>query len=99
MLGKSGNSEKEQQKIAKALQKYGIEALKNDDDYNSAVAIMETMAGTGLGALGADLTQLGGGNSEKANLNLIRHYERAIFEQNWIIIRQLDRIASALEQR
>lgn len=99
VLGKSGNSEKEQQKIASALQKYGIESLRSDEDYNSAVAIMQTMAGTGLGAIGADLTQLGGGNSEKANLNLIRHYERAIFEQNWIIIRQLDRIAAALEGR
>lgn len=99
MLGKSSNSEKNQQKIQKALEKYGIESLRSDEDYNSAVAIMQSMAGTGLGAFGADLTDLGGGNSERENLKLMRHYERAIFEQNWIIIRQLDRIASALENR
>lgn len=98
MIGKSDNSEKKQQKIAKALEKYGIESLRNDDDYNSAVAIMETMAGTGISAFGAELQALGGGG-DKENLRLIRHYERAIFEQNWIIIRQLYRIASALEQR
>lgn len=97
MLGKQSSTGKDKQ-IAQALQKYGIESLKSDEDYNSAVAIMETMAGTGLGAFGAELQALGGGG-DKENLRLIRHYERAIFEQNWIIIRQLDRIASALEQR
>lgn len=97
MLGKQNGTRKDKQ-IAQALQKYGIESLRSDEDYNSAVAIMETMAGTGISAFGAELQALGGGG-DKENLRLIRHYERAIFEQNWIIIRQLDRIAAALEQR
>ena len=82
--------EKEQiaeQKVQKLLAKYGLSNLSNQEDIQSVRKIAEELVGTGLGEFGALLS---GDAKEYARLNA--QYSRAIVEQNFIIIRQLDRL-------
>ncbi len=83
-----------QEKALKMLSKYGLENLTNEKDVESVRKIMHDLMGTGMMEAGMTLT-LGG----KASETLPVYYQRAIIEQNWIIIRQLDRIAKLLEDK
>ena len=72
------------------LEKYNLTALTDPDDIESVRKIISELSGTGLMEMGATL----GGGSEKDILKIQMYYLRAIVEQNFIIIRQLDKIAN-----
>lgn len=89
------NEEKQneqEQKEIKMLQKYGLENLSNPADRESVRKIVSELLGTGMMETGMKL-QLA-----KAEVALPVYYQRAILEQNFIMIRQLDRIAQLLEK-
>lgn len=84
-------AEKEQ----KLLSKYGLEDLRNESDVQSVKKIANELLGTGFMEAGVKL----GGGSEKDLLKVQMNYQRAILEQNFIMLRQLDRIASLLQEK
>jgi hypothetical protein len=81
-------AEKEQ----KLLEKYNLTALSDPEDIESVRKIVTELVGTGISEVGL---ALGGGN-EKEYMRLQMNFQRAIVEQNFIIIRQLDKISKAL---
>jgi hypothetical protein len=81
-------AEKEQ----KLLEKYNLTALSDPEDIESVRKIVSELVGTGLMELGLAL----GAGSEKDILKMQLNFQRAIVEQNFIIIRQLDKISKAL---
>ena len=87
-----GNKDdKEAKQAAKeqaVLDKYGLGSLSDPDDIKSVRSIATELAGTGLTEIGSMLSQ-----NEKAMLQTQMRYQRALVEQNFVIIRQLDRIA------
>jgi hypothetical protein len=83
-------AEKEQ----KLLEKYNLTALSDPEDIESVRKIVSELVGTGLMELGLAL----GAGSEKDILKMQLNFQRAIVEQNFIIIRQLDKIAKSLEK-
>jgi len=80
---------KEEQQVADLLNKYGLSNLKDPEDIQSVRKIVSELAGTGL----MEFSLMLGGN-EKEYLKLVAQYNRALLEQNFIIIRQLDKIAN-----
>lgn len=82
-------------KEEKLLAKYGLENLVDMRDAESVRKIASELLGTGLMELGAKL----GGGSEKDMLRIQMYYQRAILEQNFILIRQLDKIGYYLSLR
>lgn len=68
------------------MEKYGLENLKDPKDLEAVRRITGEIAGSGAIGLGLALQ---GKSEEMAKINLLR----AIMEQNFIIIRQLDRLA------
>ena len=84
---------KRQEKLTKALAKYHVEELNNKDDMNSVRAIAVDMLGYGFFEVG----ELFGNDS--ATFRKTAQTNRVIMEQNFIMIRQLDRIAKLLEER
>lgn len=92
---KETKEEKSARKERELLEKYGLENLTDPQDIESVKKIVSELAGTGL--MEAGIT-LGGGN-EKDILKTQLYYQRTILEQNFILIRQLDRISSLLEKK
>lgn len=80
------------EKELKMMAKYGLQDLKNRDDINSVRKIVTELAGTGFFEAGA---LMGGGGELKAQM----YYQKAMLEQNFIIIRQLDRLTTLLEMK
>lgn len=81
------------QKAEKLLARYGLQNI--DPQYADAVQkIANELAGSGLSEFGALLS-----NDDKAMNKAQTQFVRAILEQNFIIIRQLDQISYLLEQR
>ncbi len=91
---KETKEEKQARKELEMLQKYGLQSLKDKEDVESVRKIVTELAGTGLMEAGAAL----GGGSEKDLLKIQMYYQRALIEQNFIMIRQLDKIASKLDE-
>ena len=71
-----------------------METLISDETYNSVVEIIRGLAGTGLLEVGNLLNQ-----SAEGNTKLTAIYTRVIMEQNFVLIRQLDRIGALLEHK
>ena len=86
--------QEQEQKELKMLQKYGLEQLTDPSDKESVRKIVNELLGTGMMETGMRLSLAG-----KPEDLLPVYYQRAILEQNFIIIRQLDRIASLLGQK
>ena len=86
---------KQAEKDQAALRKFGLENLENPEDIVSVKTIVGELAGTGLMELGI---AFGAGNDRDIQKNMM-YSQRAIVEQNFIIIRQLDRIAKLLNDR
>ena len=80
-------------KMQKVLAKYGLEDLNDERDYAAVQQIARELLGSGLMDAGVRLSMF---TKTTDQLQII--YQRAIVEQNWIIIRQLDRIARGLER-
>ena len=78
--------------VEKAMEKYGLNSI-SEKDRESVRAIVEHMAGSGRLDLSMKLSF-----NAKAEDKLQIACLQSIFEQNWIMIRQLDRIAKALEK-
>lgn len=78
-------------KMQKVLAKYGLEDLNDERDYMAVQQIAKELLGSGLMDAGVRLSMF---TKTTDQLQII--YQRAIVEQNWIIIRQLDRIARGL---
>ena len=74
------------------LEKYGMTGLSNPDDLASVKIIAQELVGATLLEAGMKL------NMAKPEVQLPVSYQRAIMEQNFIIIRQLDRIAKLLDK-
>ncbi len=83
----------QEEKQINALAKYGLENLNNKEDLASVQKIAQELLGSGLMEAGLKI------GMAKAEVQLPISLQRAIMEQNFIIIRQLDRIATLLEQK
>ena len=86
---------KQAEKDQAALRKFGLENLENPEDIASVKNIVTELAGTGLMELGITF---GAGNDRDIQKNMM-YYQRAIVEQNFIMIRQLDRITKLLSDK
>lgn len=86
---------KQNEKDLAALRKFGLENLENPEDIASVKNIVSELSGTGLVELGISL---GGGSDRDIQKNMM-YYQRAILEQNFILIRQLDRITKLLSEK
>lgn len=81
-------AEKEQ----KLLAKYNMDQLKDPIDIESVRLIASEMAGSGLMEAGIKLS------FAKPEVQLPISYQRCLMEQNFIIIRQLDKISTQLAE-
>ena len=81
------------EKTIAMLNRYGLDGLSNQADVDSLRRIVSELTGTGLLDLGAALTW-----TTSATERLQVHYQRTMIEQNFMIIRQLDRINKNLEK-
>lgn len=88
---KETKEEKAARKAAETLSRFGLEELTDPRDLSTVKLIAQEMAGNGLIEVG---TALSGKAEDIAKIS----YLRAILEQNWIIIRQLDRLNRNLEK-
>ncbi len=91
--GGETKEEKQARKQQEMLAKYGLQNLTDPTDISSVKKIVEELVGTGMMEFGIKL----GGGSEKDIAQTQLYYQRAILEQNFIMIRQLDKIASLLK--
>ena len=82
------------EKYEKFLKKYHLEELTNKSDLDSVSKIYSELSGTGMMEFGASLTNLFG--ASKTEYLLTVYYLRTIIEQNFIMIRQLERISKAV---
>lgn len=88
--GNENKLDKEQEMLAR----YGLDSLNDPADIQSVKKIVSELIGTGMMETGMKLSGIGA----KAEDLLPVYYQRAILEQNWIIIRQLDKLNKTLEK-
>jgi len=84
--------EKQARKTEALLSKFNLTNLSNEDDIESVRKIANRLIGTGISETGMALSMT------KPAEALPVYYLRAIMEQNWIIIRQLDRLNGFFDQ-
>jgi hypothetical protein len=93
-MGLFGNGETKEQKLERKkqaiLDKYGVGDLSDPQDVASVNLIANELVGNNMIELG---TALSGNGVDVAELS----YLRAIVEQNFMIIRQLDRLNKNIE--
>lgn len=82
-----------EEKDENMLTKYGLETLNDPRDIESVRKIASELSGTGVMEAGMSLSSFG----RKTEDILPVYYQRTLVEQNWIMIRQLDKIAALLE--
>jgi hypothetical protein len=87
---KETKEDKEARQVAEYMAKYGLNSL-NEKDAATIRQILYDLAGTGLMRTGLALGGI------KAEEQVKISYLSAIYNQNWIMIRQLDRIADLLK--
>ena len=90
---KEDKEAKQQEKIQKMLSKYGLESLSDPQDIASVKTIVTELTGTSFMEFGNMLAP-----DEKTANQIQIQYQRTLVEQNFIIIRQLDRISQALQK-
>ena len=86
---KETKEEKEARRVQELMQKYGLENISKVDA-DSIERILGDLAGKNLMRTGLALSGV------KAEDQVKMDYLSAMMEQNWIIIRQLDRISKIL---
>lgn len=91
-MGLFGGNDKLSKKQENLLEKYGLENVSKKDA-ESIQKILSDLAGNGLMKAGMALS------FSKAEEQAKVSYLSALVEQNWIIIRQLDRINKLLENK
>jgi hypothetical protein len=85
------NDAKRQQKTKAILEKYGLQGLSDPKDQQAVYNLAYEMSGSALESFGLLLQ---GNTTDSSKLYALR----ALMEQNFIIIRQLDRISKLLEK-
>jgi len=88
---KESKEEKKAKKAQALLEKFGLQELSDPRDMESVKTISYELMGNSLIELGNILSGSGVDTAKMSYLN-------AIVEQNWIIIRQLDRLNRNLEK-
>ena len=84
--------EKQARKEAEMLARYGLDSIQDPADKESVRKIVSELAGSSVMEAGLKLSMA------KAEAQLPITFQHCLMEQNWIIIRQLDRIARLLEK-
>lgn len=79
--------DKKAKKVEELMEKYGLQELSDPRDIKAVENIALKLAGSNLISIG---TALSGLPQDVAKMSLLQ----AIVEQNWIIIRQLDKLNS-----
>lgn len=93
LKGKESKEEKKERKEQELLEKFGLEDLHDPRDIETVKTIAREMAGNSLFEIGALL------NFKAKEEDLLQiFYLRTLVEQNFIIIRQLDKIAQAVKE-
>lgn len=85
LFGGESKEEKKERKVAALMERYGLQELTDERDKKAVQAIASALAGNNLIELG---TALSGSAQDVAKMSLLE----AIVQQNWIIIRQLDKL-------
>jgi len=85
LFNTESKDEKKMQKAYELLHKYGLQDLSDPRDVESVKQIATKLASSNLINIG---TALSGTGPDVGKMNLLQ----AIVEQNWIIIRQLDKL-------
>lgn len=83
---KETKEEKKQRKLQEILEKYGLQDLQDPRDLDQVKNIAANLAGNDLFLVGAALAN----SQDMGKITLLR----ALVEQNFIIIRQLDKITN-----
>ena len=81
---------KQEEQDMKVLSKYGLQDLSDPRDIESIRTIINELRGTGL----MRASDAFGAMSEKDMLRVQMAYQKAIMEQNFVIIRLLNKIAN-----
>lgn len=89
-----GNAHLKEEQANNIIQKYGINALSDPVDRQTLEDAVRVLANAGLFNLGP---LIGGDPTTVERINA--SYTRAILEQNFVIIRQLERLNNNLERR
>ena len=87
LFGGESKEEKQERKVQAILDKYGLQELSDPRDIEAVRTIATALIGNKMIEVG---TALSGTGPDVAKMS----YLRAIVEQNWIIIRQLDKLNS-----
>lgn len=87
LFGGESKEEKQAKKAEALLEKYGLQNLSDPQDLASVKKITNELAGSGFSEAGMKLSM-----GTKTEDLLKVSYLGAIVEQNWIIIRQLDKL-------
>jgi len=90
---KETKEDKQARKEQELFEKYGLDSLTDPQDIQSARKIVTELAGTGLMETGLKLSM---GAKPEDQLQVV--YQRTLMEQNFIIIRQLDKLNKLLEK-
>ena len=85
----SGDVETATRAQREMLAEYGLEGIKHQEDFDSIQKIIAELCKTGLMKIPAIK-----GTDKAAHL----FFQQTMLEQNWIIIRQLDRLNSNIEK-
>ena len=93
LFDKESKEDKQTRKEQEMLSKYGLTTLTDQTDIASVKKIISELVGTGMMETGMKLSM-----TAKTEDQLQVCYQRALLEQNFIIIRQLDRLAKLLER-
>lgn len=83
---KETKEEKKQRKLQEILEKYGLQDLQDPRDLDQVKNIAANLAGNDLFLVGTALAN----SQDMGKITLLR----ALVEQNFIIIRQLDKITN-----
>lgn len=85
LFGGNNKEEKKEEKVQEFLEKYGLQELTDPRDKESVYQIAYKLAGSNLINIG---TAINGLPQDVAKISMLQ----TIAEQNWIIIRQLDKL-------
>lgn len=85
LFSSESKEDKKARKAQELLERYGLQELSDPRDLESVKSIATSLAGNNLITFGATLQ---GKTEDVAKMSLLQ----AIVEQNWIIIRQLDKL-------
>lgn len=85
LFGGESKEDKQERRVQELLEKYGLQDLTDERDLASVKNISYTLMGNKMIEMG---NVLSGSGVDSAKMS----YLSAIVEQNWIIIRQLDKL-------